>query len=79
MLQAWTQAVSAHSKNRIIIGTVPVGLLLSYKDDKELITQSARDALTEILMRSGKRMKLSWQLFYDPGQKIYAINIHSVQ
>jgi len=79
MLEAWTQAVSAHSKNRIIIGTVPVGLLLSSKDDKGLSMQSARDALTEILMRSGKRMKLSWQLFYDPGQKIYAINIHSVQ
>lgn len=78
MLEDWTEAVSANSKKQIIIGMVPVNLLMRYKDDKGLSSQSARDALAEILLRSSKRVKLSWQLFYDPGLKTYAINIHSV-
>ena len=78
MLEAWTSAVSANSKEQVIIGMVPVNLLLRYKDEQGLSSQSTRDALTEILKRSGKRVKLSWQLFYEPGLKSYAINIHSV-
>ena len=78
MLEAWVDAVSASSKQRIIIGAAPLNLFLTYKDDKDLTSQNARDALTEILARFGKGRKLSWQLFYDPGQKIYAINIHLV-
>ena len=77
-LEAWRNAVSTHSKKRIIIGAVPFGVFLTYKDDHGISSQSARDALTEILTRSGRGRKLSWQLFYDPGQQIYAINIHSV-
>lgn len=79
MLEAWRDAVSSNSKKRIIIGAAPVGMLLSYKDDKGFSSQNARDVLTEILMRAGKGVKLSWQLFYDPGLRIYAINIHPVQ
>lgn len=79
MLEAWTKAVSISSKKRIIIGGVPLQTLLTYRDDEGLSSQSARDGLIEILTRAGKGKKLSWQLFYDPGQKIYAINIHRVE
>jgi hypothetical protein len=79
MLEAWVDAVSANSKQQIIVGSAPLNLFLASKDDKGLTSANARDALTEILMRFGKGRKLSWQLFYDPGQKVYAINIHLVQ
>jgi hypothetical protein len=79
MLEAWRESVTTNSKKRVIIGAAPFKLLLSYKDDKGLSSQNARDALTEILMRSGKDAKLSWQLLYDPGQKVYAINVHSIR
>ncbi|HKN82234.1 MAG TPA: hypothetical protein VJW17_02305 [Pyrinomonadaceae bacterium] len=32
--------------------------------------------LTSLLKRTGTR--LSWQLLYDPGLKVYALNIHGV-
>jgi hypothetical protein len=79
MLEAWRDAVSTSSKKRVMIGAAPFALLVSYKDDKGVNSQNARDALSEILTRAGKGMKLSWQLLYDPGQKIYAINIHPVR
>jgi len=52
---------------------------MSYKDDRGISSQNARDALIEILTRTAKGKKLSWQLLYDPGQQLYAINIHPVQ
>lgn len=79
MLEAWRDAVSSSSKRQIIIGMVPVGMLVTYKDDQGLSSQNARDALAQILRRIGKGAKLSWQLLYDPGQQIYAINIHRVR
>jgi hypothetical protein len=79
LLEAWANAVTTSSRKRIIIGATPLKMLLTYKDDQGLNSPNARDALTEILSRVGKEVKLSWQLFYDPGQKIYAINIHRVQ
>lgn len=79
MLEAWRDAVSTSSKKRVMIGAAPFGMLLSYKDDRGISSPNARDALSEILMRVGKTTKLSWQVFYDPGRQIYAINIHSVQ
>ena len=79
MLEAWVDAVNANSKQQIVIGSAPLNLFLSSKDDAGIISQNARDALTEILTRFGKGRKLSWQLLYDPGQRLYAINIHLVQ
>lgn len=79
MLEAWLEAVSRNSKRPIIIGAAPYAMLMNYTDDKGIGSQTARDALSEILTRVGKNTKLSWQLLYDPGQQIYAINIHRVQ
>lgn len=79
MLEALRDFLSAYSKKHVIIGAAPFGALTSYKDDKGLSPQNARDGLTEILIRAGKGTKLSWQLFYDPGREIYAINIHTVR
>ena len=79
MLEAWADAVSTNAKKRIIIGAAPFAMLINYKDDKGISSQNARDALTEILTRTAKGKKLSWQLLYDPGQQMYALNIHRVQ
>jgi len=79
MLEAWCDSVSASSKKQVLIGLAPIGMLLNYKDDKGLSSPNGRAALTEILTRATKGAKVSWQLFYDPGQKIYVINIHPVQ
>ena len=78
MLEAWANAVSANSKKQIVIGTVPLQMFATYKDSQGLSFPNARDALTEILETVGKGTKLSWEFFYDPGLKLYALNIHRV-
>jgi hypothetical protein len=79
MLEAWATAVSTSSKQQIIIGSAPLQMFLNYKDAQGLTSQSGREALTEILTRAGKGKKLSWQLFYEPGLRMYALNIYRVQ
>ncbi|HXQ72003.1 MAG TPA: hypothetical protein VN844_16025 [Pyrinomonadaceae bacterium] len=78
MLEAWADAVSANSKRKIVIGAAPLQMFSTYKEKQGLSFPNARDALTEILATVGKGSKLSWQLFYDPGLKLYAINIYRV-
>lgn len=78
MLEAWAKAVSANSKQKIVIGAAPLQMFLTYKENQGLSYPNARDALTQILATVGEGRKLSWQLLYDPGLKLYAINIHRV-
>lgn len=78
MLEAWASAVSANSKQQIVIGAAPLQMFATYKENQRLSSPNARDALTEILATVGKGSKLSWQLFYDPGLKLYALNIYRV-
>ena len=79
LLEAWARAVSTNSKTKILIGGAPNNIVLSYKDDQGSSSSNARDAMTEILSRIGKRKKLSWQLLYSPGQQTYFMNIHIVR
>lgn len=78
ILEAWANAVSANSKQQIVIGAAPLQMFSTYKENQGLSSPNAREALTEILATVGKGSKLSWQLFYDPGLKLYAINIYKV-
>jgi hypothetical protein len=79
MLEAWRDAVSRNSKTQLLIGSAPLNIFLRGTDAQSLSSPNARDALTEILVRFGRGSRLSWQLLYDPGQKVYVINIYRVQ
>ncbi|HKS10863.1 MAG TPA: hypothetical protein VJS13_15030 [Pyrinomonadaceae bacterium] len=76
MLEAWADTVSANSKQQIVVGTAPLQMFATYKDDRAFSSQKARGALSEILARVGKGTKLSWELFYEPGLKQYALNVY---
>lgn len=78
MLEAWADAVSANSKQRIVIGAAPLQKFLTFKDKQGLSFPNARDALTAILATVEKKGQLSWQLFYDPGLRRYALNVYGV-
>lgn len=78
MLEAWADAVRANAKQQLVIGAAPLQMFATYKDKQGLSFPNARDALTEILETVGKRSQLSWQLFYDPGLKLYALNVYRV-
>ena len=77
-LEALCSAVSKATQMRVVVGAVPFGLFLQHKDQQGVAGQKAREFLVQLLESIAKGKKLSWQLLYDPGMKIYALNIHVV-
>ncbi|MEK6337748.1 MAG: hypothetical protein AABM67_22745 [Acidobacteriota bacterium] len=78
MLEALCAEVSRSVQSRVVVGTAPYGLFLQHKENQGVDNAIARDFLPQLLERAGKGTRLSWQLFYDPGLKMYALNIHPV-
>lgn len=77
-LETLTESVAKAAQVRIILGSVPLGLFLTHKDSHGMAGQRARDVLVELLQRISPDRPLSWQLLYDPGLKMYALNIHAL-
>jgi len=77
-LQAICAAISQATKTKVIVGSVPMNLLAQHIGREGGKNQKARDLLLSLLEGSKRDAGLSWQLLYDPGMKIYALNIHQV-
>jgi hypothetical protein len=77
-LKALCAAISDASGIRVVVGTIPTNLFLRYKDQKGASAEKGRDFLVKFLQRAGAGTKLSWRLLYDPGMKMYALNVHTV-
>lgn len=77
-LQAMCDAISKAAHVRVVVGTVPIGLLVHHEDKKGVTFGKARQALVEFLQRLGNGVHFSWQLLYGPDAKMYALNIHVV-
>lgn len=77
-LEALTESVAKAAQVRIILGNVPLELFLRHKDSQGAEGQRAREFLVQLLQRISPDRPLSWQLLYDPGLKMYALNIHVV-
>lgn len=71
-------AISKATQMRVIVGTVPLRLFLQHKDQYGTAGRKAREVLVQLFERVGNGIRLSWQLLYDPGLKMYVLNIHSV-
>jgi hypothetical protein len=78
MLEALCAEVSRYVQLPVVVGTVPHGLFLQHKENEGVESAIARDFLVQLLERTGNGTRLSWQLFYDPGLRMYALNIHPV-
>jgi len=78
MLYALCTELSKSVQLRVVVGTIPHGLFLQHKDNQGVERMIARDVLVQLIERAGRGTRLSWQLFYDPGLKMYALNIHHV-
>jgi hypothetical protein len=77
-LQAICAAISQATGTRVLLVGAPLGMFLRYRDDEEIASQRAGDALANLLGKVGNQVRLSWQLLYDPGLKVYTLNIHQV-
>lgn len=75
-LQAILGTVTRVTGKRLVMGTTPIDLLFHSRTQQSATSEAAKTALVRALTATGR--KLSWQLFYDPGQKMYALNVHLV-
>jgi hypothetical protein len=78
LLDALCAAITKATQMRTVVGTIPIGMFFQYKDKQGVAAQGARQVLVELLRRVSPERRLSWQLFYGPGTKMYVLNIHVV-
>lgn len=75
-IEALCNAVSKASGVTVVAGTFPVNLFAKISVDLRAENANARETLKALLAQLPG--KFSWQLFYDPGLSLYALNIHSI-
>lgn len=77
-LEELTESVATTAQVRIILVNIPFELFLQHKDSQGATGQRAREFLVQLLQRISPDRPLSWQLLYDPGLKMYALNIYAL-
>jgi hypothetical protein len=77
-LESICSAITLATDIPVKVGMVPTNLLLQHVDSQGAEHQRARDVLTDLLESAAGGANLSWQLFYGPDVKYYALNIHQV-
>jgi hypothetical protein len=76
-IKAVTEAVAEATGQPIIIGAAPLNALGRFRLENGATNRPARHLLLNAFEATGA--PLSWQLFYDPGMKLYVLNIHVVR
>jgi hypothetical protein len=76
LLQEVCDTVSASTKEKVVVGTTPINLMMNETTAIGGSNETARSVLERLVL--GIDEPLSWQLFYDPGLKWYVVNIHVV-
>lgn len=76
-LELITNAVSQVKGIKFIIGMAPMNLLDRTFYSGGANNEKAKDVLVRALKATNG--KLSWRIFYDPGLKWYALNIHEIR
>jgi hypothetical protein len=79
LLDAICVSVSQATETRVVVGTIPLNLFVKRRTQRGAASQKARDVLATMLEDIKSGTNLSWQLFYDPGMKMYVLNIHQVR
>jgi hypothetical protein len=77
-LESLCGSITRVTQTRVVVGSVPLGLFLQHKDRQRIVGKTAREVLVQLFKRIDNEIKLSWQVLYDPGTKMYVINIHMV-
>jgi hypothetical protein len=77
VLEAFCEAVSRASGERVVPGTIPVNAFLNTSITLDENQGVARDVLVDILAQLPVR--LSWRLLYGPDVRYYALNLHLVE
>ncbi len=75
-LEALCAELSRLSGYRVQVGTVPLNLLMHHRSRVSAENAAARDVLSRFLAAVGPN--LSWRLLYDPGMRLFVLNVHAV-
>src|SRR5262245_27186154 len=75
-LETFTSALSSASQMKVAIGTIPLNLFVRHRTTQSASSEPAREALIRTLESTNRRF--SWRLLYDPGMKMFALNVRSV-
>lgn len=70
------QSLSIATSQSVIVGNGPWGQLRSHTTAITASNEPARSVVSRLFAEIS--LPLSWQLFYDPGLKLYVFNIHAV-
>jgi hypothetical protein len=70
------RSLSLATGQTVVVGNVPSSLLANHPTTITASNEPARAVLSRLLQEFD--IPLSWQLFYDPGFRLYVLNIHSV-
>jgi hypothetical protein len=76
LLEEICKRISIGANTTVVVGTIPMNMFEGTKTSIGGSGKTARSILEQLILESGA--PLSWQLFYDPEYKMYALNIHSV-
>jgi hypothetical protein len=76
ILDQFTRQLSRAAGVKVVLGMVPLNIFVNKVGTYSAHNELARDFLARFLDQMGHGF--SWQLFFDPAQKIYALNIHRV-
>lgn len=70
------RSLSLATGQSVVVGNVPSSLLANHPTTITASREPARAVLSRLLQEFD--VPLSWQLFYDPGLRLYVLNIHAV-
>ncbi|MGI8568807.1 MAG: hypothetical protein ACR2KT_06910 [Methylocella sp.] len=76
LLDEICKKISIGANTTVEVGMIQVNMFASTKTSIGSSGKTARSILEQLILELGA--PLSWQLFYDPEYKMYALNIHSV-
>jgi hypothetical protein len=75
-LEAITRVLSSATQMKVAIGTIPLNLFVRHRTTQSASSEPAREVLIKTLESTNR--KFSWRLLYDPGMKMFALNVRSV-
>lgn len=77
LLEAFTAQLTRAARARVVPGTMPLNTFARHAGFYGARNEPARDFLSRFLDQVGPGY--SWQLFFDPADHMYALNIHWVE
>ena len=75
LIEEICKKISIATNTKVDMGTVPTNMLIQTKTSIGGSGKSARSILEQLIVETGTRLSLSWELFYGVYDKEYALNI----